>query len=108
MTLLRRDLGGSGGVEGRDADVVDGDLGVVLLTPLLDVGAVEPLVVAGDEVVPLKELQLLLRALGEDLPPHPERGRDAGSPGDLEKLPSGDTHVLLLPRTGALVGLVWL
>ena len=98
MTLLRGDLGRGGGVEGGDADVVDRDLGVVLLAPLLDVVAVEPLVVARDEVVPLQDLQLLLRALSEDLSVRAERGTHGGRSSDLQQLPSGDSHLVAPSR----------
>src|SRR6185503_9128704 len=43
---------------------VDDHLGIVLLSPLLDVFVVEPLVVAGHEVVPLQDTQRLLRGEG--------------------------------------------
>jgi hypothetical protein len=42
-----------------EVDVVDNHLGAVLGAPFLDVGVVEPLVVAGDEVAPLQDLQCL-------------------------------------------------
>ena len=58
VTALRRDLGRSRAEEQREVDVVDGHLDVVLLAPLLDVRVVEPLVVVGDEVRPLQDLQL--------------------------------------------------
>lgn len=47
MPLLGRDLGCCTRVEGRHADVVDGDLGIVLLAPLLDVLALNHVSKAG-------------------------------------------------------------
>src|SRR5262249_49625344 len=64
VTLLRRDFRGGRGVDGGDADVVDDHLGIVLLAPLLDVLAVEPLVVVWNEVVPLHNAYPLLRREG--------------------------------------------
>src|SRR5262249_6433709 len=92
MSLPGCDFRGSSGVDRGDPDVVDRALGVVLLAPLPDVSAVEPPVEAGHEVAPLKDLQLLLRALSEDLPVRPERSCDRRAAGQLHQAPSRETH----------------
>src|SRR5262249_59604828 len=71
--------------------------GVVLLAPLLGVGVVEPLVVAGDEVAPLDDLQGLLlrgRALGkEEVGPDP--GGHRPRPRQLRELAPGQPPAVL-------------
>jgi len=96
VALLRRDLCRGGGVDGRDADVVDDHLGIVLLAPLLDVLAVEPLVVVGDEVVPLEDPQRLLGR--ESLLRHGQRGRANAC--NLDELAPGKGHRRPLLYTG--------
>ncbi len=58
MPALSGDLRGARRVEQRVVDVVDLDLDVVRLAPLLRVGPVEPLVVVGDEMGPRHDLEL--------------------------------------------------
>src|SRR5262249_24845809 len=91
VALLRGDLGGGDGVEAGGADVVDDDLGVVLLAPLLDVGAVEPNVIAGDEVIPLEDPQLLPAAQPVDAALDAERRADACGACELQQLAPGDS-----------------
>ena len=62
-----------------EVDVVDDDVGVVLLAPLLAEGAVEPGVVGGDEVAPLQNLESFL--LGSGALREEECGRGARSDG---------------------------
>src|SRR5262249_26012177 len=59
--------------------------------PLLDVGPVEPSVVAGDEVVPLEDPQLLSAALAVDATPDAERRADARRAHQLQELAPGDS-----------------
>src|SRR2546430_7639277 len=60
VPLAGRSLGG--GLRGKvdEIDVVNSDVGVVLLPPLLAKGPVKPGVVGGHEVAPLENLQSLL------------------------------------------------
>jgi hypothetical protein len=58
VSALRRDLGRPGAVEQGVVDVVDLDLDVVLLAPLLRVRVVEPCVVRGDEMNPRHDPQI--------------------------------------------------
>src|SRR5207245_8430122 len=60
VTLLRGSLGGGFGGEVHKIDVVDDDVGIVLLPPLFAEGAIEPSVVGGDEVAPLENFQCFL------------------------------------------------
>lgn len=59
MPLLRRHFGGGPRRNQPQVDVVDRHVGIVLGAPLLDVLVVEPLVISGDEVAPLKDFQRL-------------------------------------------------
>ena len=77
MPLARRGLGRAAGGDFRRGHVVDGDVRGVLLPPLLRVDAVEPAVVARDEVAPLQDLQRLLARGGLLL--RAARTRAAGS-----------------------------
>jgi hypothetical protein len=87
VPLLGGHLGGRARIDAGDADVVDGDIGVVLGSPLLDELLVEPLIVGRDEVDPLEDLERLpggARPSGND-----ERRAEArpdGGAGDLEEL----------------------
>src|SRR6266436_8902972 len=54
MTLARRGLRGRFGGQVDQVDVVDDDVRIVLLSPLLAEGAVEPGVIGGNEVTPLE------------------------------------------------------
>src|SRR4029434_4158431 len=62
VTFLGGHLGRRAGADSRDADVVDGQFGVVFFTPFLDIFLVEPFVEGGHEVYPLKNLQALFGA----------------------------------------------
>ena len=64
MPLLRRGLGRRTIGDVVEPDVVDDHLGVVPLAPLLDVGVVEPGVVARDGVLPLQDSEGLLLGSG--------------------------------------------
>src|SRR5260370_38510680 len=57
MALLSGSLGGGFGGEVHKIDVVDDNVGIVLLPPLFAEGAIEPSVVGGDEVAPLENFQ---------------------------------------------------
>ena len=61
VSLPRRRLGRAAGVDLRRGHVVHDHVGPVLRAPLLRVDAVEPRVVARDEVAPLQDPQRLLR-----------------------------------------------
>src|SRR6266571_2709001 len=60
VTLLRGGFGGGVGGEVHKIDVVDDDVGIVLLPTLLTEGAIEPSLVGGDEVAPLENFQRFL------------------------------------------------
>src|SRR5262245_28662638 len=59
MALLGTDFRGRARLDEREVDVVDDDLGIVLLAPVLRVLGVEPFVVTRDEVAPLQDLERL-------------------------------------------------
>jgi hypothetical protein len=67
VATLRGDLGRAGAVEQGVVDVVDVDLDVVCLAPLLDVRVVEPLVVGGDEVRPRHDAEIARELLVREL-----------------------------------------
>src|SRR5262249_43995218 len=79
-------------------DVVDGHGNAVLLTPVLG-EAVDPPVVFGDEVAPLKDLQGLGRSKGGRHERRRECRRQAGRPGNgarrLQEVPSRDGSLLV-------------
>src|SRR5438046_8143 len=88
VTALRRDLGGGPRVEQRVVDVLDVHLHVVRLSPPLDPGVVEPVVVGRYEVHPLNDVQIAL----ELAVPEPERPGERvrrGSTGNTEGNGSG-------------------
>jgi hypothetical protein len=96
VALLRGDLGRGAGVDLADRDVVDGDAGVVLLAPLLAEHAVEPLVVARDEVAPLDDLERLpLRAGAAGSDARPRRRGERAEAGDLHEFPAGEPSLSL-------------
>src|SRR5215472_14614605 len=64
VALLRRHFRGSARGNEIEVDVVDDNLGIVLLAPVLGVLIVEPLVVSGHEVAPLQNFQGLRRTGG--------------------------------------------
>src|SRR2546423_15438237 len=74
MAGLRRDIGRGVRHDVRKPDVVDGDLDATLGSPVLR-PRIEPLVVGGDEVRPLEDLQLACSACV------PGEHRRAGSSG---------------------------
>ncbi len=62
VALLRRYFRRCARRDQAEVDVVDDYLGAIFGAPFLGVGVVEPLVVGGDEVTPLQDLQCLGRA----------------------------------------------
>src|SRR5207248_4340247 len=103
VPLLGRHLRCRGGVDGGNADVIDDDVGIVLLAPFLDVLVVEPLVVTRHEVVPLQDLQRLARGAA---PARQQQPRRSVSPCRLDDFAPGEppvSHELLL-RSGLLQG----
>ena len=112
VPLLRRSLRRRAGVDLSDGDVIDDHFGVVFRSPLLRVNAVEPLVIAGDEVTPLDDLQGL--AGSARLVRKEKRGaarRESAGRGELPELPAGEPALaffrhgdLLLSRRSGRAG----
>src|SRR5262249_58352163 len=75
---LRRNFGGSARWNSSGMNIVDDDFGFVLLSPFLDVLVVEPGVVGGNEMNPLKDLERLL--CGSGLSPPGNRPQGPRSP----------------------------
>src|ERR1041385_2641600 len=89
VTFLCCDLGGGAGGDLARRDVINDDVGVVLLPPFFGEDIVKPPVVAGHHMSPLNDLQHLL--LGESSFGEEEhRGQPRGGKGTarhLDKLP---------------------
>ncbi len=79
VPALGRHLGGGAGVEESVVDVLDADLDVVLLTPGLHPGVVEPVVVGRDEVDPLDDGEVPLQPAPLVLERPGERERGGGT-----------------------------
>src|SRR5437868_7835518 len=79
MAFARLRFGSAAGRQVDQVDIVDRDIGVVLLAPVLGVGAVEPGVPGGDEVAPLQDLQCFL--LGGSALRKKKRGAYTGNHG---------------------------
>src|SRR6266436_6542886 len=60
VTLLCRGLGSSLRGKVNKVDVINDDVGIVFLSPLLAEGSVEPRIVGGNEVAPLENFQCFL------------------------------------------------
>src|SRR6185437_13842533 len=88
-------------------DVVDGDIGIVLLAPLFGKDAVKPLVVFGNEVTPLNDLERLLLCLcsfrKEEIG-SAKSGRNGSRAGNLNEVPTRNAALLLVRNV--LVGLL--
>ncbi len=67
MTLFRLGFGCRSTREVTESDAFDSYVRTVLLTPLLDIGVVEPTIESRYEMLPLEDLQRpLLRSTGND------------------------------------------
>ena len=114
VTALRRDLGRPAAVEQGVVDVVDLDLDVVLLPPLLDVRVVEPLVVGRHEVSPGHDPKIACELLVRE-PQRPveterlvaEAAEHADGEGRSGALPEQITAGQCRARLRELVGCVW-
>src|SRR5262245_60979380 len=106
MAPLCRDLGRRARFDERKIDVVDHHLRAVLLAPLLRVLAVEPLVVAGDEVAPLENLERLGRARGAHMEERAGGGGNAGGAGSNHEITAcwRATSVLCGPHGASSLG----
>src|ERR1700693_5451058 len=81
MAFSSRSFGSSFGSQVHEVDVVDNYVGIVLLPPLFAEHAIEPSIVSGNEMAPLKNFQSLLlgsRPLGKEKK-RPAASSDSGS-----------------------------
>ena len=110
VALLRRDFRRRARRNQGEVDVVDDHFGVVLLAPFLGVLVVEPLVVGGDEVAPLQDLQRLGRARGRHVKERADAGGNARGGCRLDRSRRVIAFRLYLPDidTSSLASLCWL